>query len=390
MKRIYLSLILLLLVPYPARATILQSGTFEAVKAENQPEFVEMFRIQIQNIASGEVSVSTDEGNSWQRSGTVIRPVNGVSNAGYTASKWVANGTVAAVAVNAIHIKTDYNFADDKGVIFSIIPRELNKVPVYYNSYTSPDSSIYTDIAAGEGIFGGGFSPYVGNKVFLEKAGKLVEIGTGYVPTIGDTIIIQVLRPKRYPKEVVFENRFGGMVTLMYPGGQEKIIGVVLKPVLGVGRFQGSQYAGVGRIRANHSAVICVSTSPVGETGGFQIIPSAHGMSSEMVLARTMTQWMVVGPPNVTDPSPEGVAPLFQYFINPSYRIDDLDKEDWGDKLLSRFLVDVKIQGDDSWRPMPIYTLDPDLRKPLPNWANRALEKVTSIRILFPVYKDEK
>lgn len=370
-----------------SQATNLHSGTFEAVESENFPEFIEVYRIKVQNIISGEVSVSENKGESWKKLGMVLYPTNRVSNSGYTASKWVKDGTVAAVAVNAIHIKTDYNFADDKGVIFSIVPKNLMKVPEYYNSYVSPNSSIYVDLEAGEGIFGGGYSPYVGNEVMVDEGGKLLPIGKGYVPKVGDTLVVQVLRPRRYPKEVVFENRFGGRVTLLYPEGEGKIIGVVLKPVLGVGRFQGTQYTGVGRIRANHTAVICVSTAPMGKTGGFQIIPAAHGMSREMILARTLTQWMVVGPPKASDPSPEGVAPLYQYFIAPVYSKDDLDKEDWEEKLLSRFLVDIRLEGDDSWRPMPLYILDPDLRKSLPRWANRALEDVTHFRILFPVYK---
>jgi len=91
---------------------------------------------------------------------------------------------------------------------------------------------------------------------------------------------------KKYPSEIEFENRFGGFVTLKYPNGESKVVAQVLKPVEGVGRFGGSLYGNTGRIRANHTGVICIITSPHGQVGGFQILPDNHGMSPEMFNAR--------------------------------------------------------------------------------------------------------
>ena len=52
--------------------------------------------------------------------------------------------------------------------------------------------------------------------------------------------------------------------------------------------------------------------------------------------------------------------------------------------MAERFLVEVKLDGSDAWQPMPIFSIAKN--RPLPNWANNALEKVTAIKILFPVY----
>jgi len=367
------------------------SGTFEAVKEENNPEFTEIYRIRVHNVAAGAIEVSGDKGSVWTKIGSVLYPTSMVSNNGYTASKWIDEGDIAAVAVNAIHVKTDFNFADNKGVIFSLLPIDQKQVPEYYNSYLSPDSSIYTDIKAGTSIFGGEYSPFVGNQVStVDAQGNLSPIGLGFAPTEGDTFVIIVERPVNYPVKVVLENRFGGLITLTYADGTEKIIGTVLRPVVGVGRFLGTKYCETGRIRANHPGVLDLSTSPYGEIGGFQIIPAAHGMSEEMLTARVLTQWMVVGPFSATDPSPEGVAPLFKYFIHPRYVPADVSDPDWDKKALERFLVDVKFKDEDVWSPMPIIALDPDLRKPLPYWANKALQKVTHFRILFPVFLAEE
>ncbi len=392
MRNIFNILIMLILfssVTAVSEATILKSGTYEVVAEENAPEFVESARIKIKNERDGRIEVSTNEGDTWTEVGRVVYPCNLVSNQGYTASKWVPDGPVAATAVNAIHIKTDYNFADEKGVLWSILPKDMLKPPTYYNSYLSPDSSIYTDIPAGKAIFGGHFAPLVGNQVStMDADGNLYPIGLGYVPKLEETYVIVIQRPKRTPKEVIFENRFGGLVTLIYPDGEEKLIGEVLKPVVGVGRFSGTKYSDTGRIRANHTAVIDISTSPIGKVGGFQIIPAAHGMSDEMLFARTLTQWMVVGPVSALDPSPEGVAPLYKYFVRPAYDPDDIDAPDWKARLLDRFLVQVKYVEEEKWQPMPEITLDPDLRKSLPDWAFKALKNVSHVRIMFPVYEE--
>ncbi len=345
---------------------------------------MEMYRIRISNAAGGSIEVSENKGQTWKTLGHVILPAKMVSNQGYTASKWIDDGDVAATAVNAIHIKTDYNSIDDKGVIFNILPKEDYSADPKMR--TSQEATIYTDINAGHGIFGGGYSPFVGNTVSTsDSSGNLYPLKTGYIPRIGDVILINVERPARYPKEIIFENRFGGLITIKYIDGEQRYIGQVLRPIEGVGRFLGSEYADVGRIRANHAGVICIATSPLGLIGGFQIIPSGHGMSKEMITARTLTQWMVIGPLNALDQSFEGMAPFFKYYLQPRYSEDDIEKPDWEKRLLERFLVEVKYKGKEGWEMMPVYHMS--LNKQLPRWANTAMEDVSHIRILFPVYQ---
>ena len=307
---------------------------------------------------------------------------------GYTAARWVGDGKVAATAVNAIHIKTSTE-ADGGGVIFSVLPKEFLKKPKVYKSYLSPDSSIYTDIPAGEGIFGGGYAPFVGNVVMVSQLARpVVAIPKGYVPQISDKIYVMVDRPVDYPKEMIFENKFGGKITTVYFNGEEKVSGQVLRPVVGVGRFDGTKYASVGRIRANHAGVIDISTSSLGKIGGFQIVPAQHG--SGMQYARENTQWMVVGPADVADPSLEGRAPFFKFFIKPAYGESDLESEDWDKMLLDRFLVEVKVKDKDKvkegWQPMPDYEFNEyNLVGEVPDWANSALAGITHFRIMFPI-----
>lgn len=348
---------------------------------ENNPRFEELYRIKIWNLPGGTVEVSSDEGKNWEPVGKVVYPTVRTNSESYAASRWVPDGKVAATAVNAIHVKVSTEATTGSGVTFSILPKEFLKPPSNYKSYLSPDSSIYTDIPAGEGVFGGGFSPFVGNIVMLSRPGyQVVPWPKGYPPQIGDKIYIIVDRPVDYPREITFENRFGGKVTLTYFSGDEKLIGEVLRPVVGIGRFDGTRYASVGRIRANHAGVIDVSTSNLGRIGGFQIVPAQHG--SDIGYVRTATQWMVIG----ADRSLEGKAPFFKYFIKPAYGKDDLEAEDWDKKLLDRFLVEVKLKGSSQWQPMPVWEFEEfDLSGDLPDWANTVFEKVSHFRFLFPV-----
>ena len=351
-----------------------------------RPDRVEIYRLRIVNDANGEISGSRDGGKSWVALGHVLAYTEKATDQGYTASKWAPHSAIAATAVNAIHICTGYNAKDDKGVVFSILPKEMStEAGKKLQSFYSEDGSIYTDIPGGTGLFGGHWSPILSNPVFLQQAdGTLAPIPEKGALHKGDILIIRVLRPTNYPKAIVFENRFGGFVTLINWDDSEKLIGQVLKPVAGVGRFWGTQYADVGRLRANHNGVIDISVSPFGQVGGIQIIPRAHAMSPEMTRTRTFTQWMVVGPLDARDPSWEGVAPLFRDYMCPSWSADDLTSPDWKTRMATRFLIDVRMKNG-PWQPIPSFSMDPDLNKPLPDFANTALVDMTHLRILFPV-----
>jgi len=349
-------------------------GPTDVVAAENQPETIELFRVRFENKPEGKIETNLDAGAvGWRQIGKVLLPAGAVSGNGYTASSWAPEGRIAATAVNAVHIKV--RLEKERGVLMSFLPKEFYEPPKNYSSYYQRNSSIITDMKAGTLFFGGRESPLIGNKVLVSRGGEeAAPLPLGYVPAEGDVLTVVVERPKRYPSEIEFENRFGGFVTVRYPDGESKVVAQVFKPVAGVGRFTGSAHTGVGRIRANHTGVICVSTSPLGEIGGFQIIPDNHAMSAEMFNARLLTQWMVIGPPSVFDPSLEGVAPFFRYFIRPVYLSN---REPGGksiDELLEQFIVQARINNGD-WERMPSVS----------GRADDALKDVTHVRILFPI-----
>jgi len=216
----------------------------------------ELFRIRLVNDRDGPISVSRDQGHSWRTLGRVLRYTTHVNRRAYTASKWVPAGRVAATAVNAIHVNAGYNLDDDRGIVFSILPRQFLSPPTDYDSFLSPDSSVYTDLSAGDTIFGGGYAPLVGSGVHLElSSGELVPLWDGYVPHRGDILVIILARPEPYPVAVVFENCEGGSVAIHYADGAEQHLGWVIRPVRGIGRFAGSRYAAIGTSAASRPRV---------------------------------------------------------------------------------------------------------------------------------------
>lgn len=326
--------------------------------------------------------------------GHVLVPTTKTNPKGYNASKYGPPGTVVATAVNAIHLKAGQNTSipsekEGRGIIWTLSPAAEDKAgEISLQSEVSPGSAVYTDIPGGTGIFGGVFTPFVGNPIALDndENNQLAPLPENYTPAIGDVWTITIMRPLRYPREIVFQNRFGGLITIQYRGEKPRVIGQVLRPVLGVGRSVGSYFAGVGRLRANHNGVIDISTSPRGKIGSFQIVPADHAMSTETHYIRELTQWMVIGPVNALDPSWEGVAPLYSDFLRPRY-----DENDWNydvmDGLLGRFRFEVLKRGKTDWEPMPEFYMEPGAA--LPKWAGTALEDVTAIRIVFPFTFDE-
>lgn len=390
MKRLLIILFAIFAIGAKAQATTPGHGPSPEIMPEASAPTIEIGRVRLQNIKNGVIEGSRDAGATWTPIGHILQPVIKVNRRGYNASKYGPIGTVVATAVNAIHLKAGENAAENRGVIWSLAPKaETEAGRNSLQSEVSPQSAAFTDIPGGSGLFGGPFTPFVGNPIFLDndRNNQLQPLPTNYVPKLGDSWVIEVRRPRRYPREIVFENRFGGLITLQYRGEEPKVVGQVLRPVQGVGRFVGSYFSEVGRLRANHNGVIDISTSPRGAVGSFQIVPANHAMSNETHYIRELTQWMVIGPVSALDPSWEGTGPFFSGFLRPRYDANDINDPDPIEGLAGRFYFDVQKIGKTSFEPMPTFWMLPN--KPLPSWAATALSDVAKVRIVFPFVWDD-
>ncbi|MBF0543559.1 MAG: hypothetical protein HQM08_03955 [Candidatus Riflebacteria bacterium] len=282
---------------------------------------MEEFRVAIENRENGTISVSRDLGKTWLPIGLVIRPNNGqtkeTDGEGFTAANWAPDGSIAATAVNAIHVKV--NQGEKYAVLFTIQPKEfLEKTSEEVKSYFSSPTSIFSDIPAGKLLFGAEYSPRVGNPVFVKREGKEVRIFPDFKPMLGDVIIIPSICPEIELKELRFENRKGGFIFASFNDGSAKTMGVVEKPVGAVGRFGGSQYAERGKVRANHPGVLCIATSKQGLQGGFQIVPIVHAKEPCLdYIWSDVPAWMIIKPLFPAFQHLEGCPPIFSGSIQP-------------------------------------------------------------------------
>jgi hypothetical protein len=387
----------------------------------------EDLRLEITNQPGAPVRASRDGGRIWLEIARVVSGCGKVNPAGFRASSWAPPSSVAATAANAIHLKIANDPRTGRAAIFSLIPRGQ------IEGDAELQAAIMLDTGPGLGVFGG-LGPTVGSPVYLWTAEKWQSLPADYHPKLGDRLLIVRMVPDRPLRYLDFENVFGGRITATYADGTREIIGHVLEPVTGIGRFEGTQDADCGRLRANHPGVLDVSTAPHGMIGGFQIIPWDHANDAEMSYVRTNHQWMVVGPVNMTEGSEEARAPLFFGSLYPSWRPDDLDAVDWCDALLSRCLVLCQRAGvaqasqpasdgvapasqlaSDDWHPTDLsdnWELLPEIAfskqapvhgprpkdgklwlihepasiyEPLPPAASRCLEDITAFRISLPL-----
>ncbi len=227
---------------------------------------------------------------------------------GYSASAWGEPGCVSATAVNALHLLLAVE--KERGRTLSVLPLET------IAPAAGADAGLVVDAPAGRGLFGA-WAPPVGTPVFVRQADgserALSEIGQSapHIPQKGDTLVFDVSIIET-PYFVEIENRPGGRVVAWSQRDGAALLGRVIHALGGVGRFEGTLFQDSGRLRANHPGVVDISTSPVGQIGGFQIIPWDHALASkEMQGAWDMTQWLIIAPADGKSHL-GGTAPLFK------------------------------------------------------------------------------
>jgi hypothetical protein len=267
-----------------------------------QPQ--EIFRLEIPAEPGAQVRAVRPDGTVWNL-GKVLRIPESTRYPAYTASAWAVPGTVAATAVNAIHLSISVE--NGKGRIISLVPAET------IAPAAGVSASFVVDCPAGTALFGG-WAPIVGSPVQVHCADGTVRPLSSGIPEQGDMLEISVTEDPDAPYMIDFENRTGGAVRAYWNGGS-RVIARVVHPVSGSGRFAGTKYQRRSALRANHCGVICISTSDVGSIGGFQIIPYEHAFSKEMRSAWDKTQWMIIR--STDGEKMTGRAPLFSGLFTP-------------------------------------------------------------------------
>ena len=320
----------------------------------------EIFEIHLPFERGAEVRAVLPDGRTWTL-GHVLELPERTRWPSYTASAWGTPGTVTASAVNAAHILIGVE--DGQGRTMSVLPRET------IAPAAGPGAAIVLDCRAGESFFGA-WAPPAGAEITV-KSGSETHPLHEKLPEEGDILIFKVSE-RDAPYMVDFENRPGGRV-VAYSRSSADVIARVIRPLGGVGRFEGTLYQWGSRVRANHSGVIDVSTSDYGIIGGFQIIPWDHAISSaEMQGVWGATQWMVIGP---TDGASDmgGTEPLFAGGLVPGPSRGERLWDVWS-TYGRRSLVTARLDGGE-WTTLPAVS----------GLAPEALKSITHLRIYFPI-----
>jgi len=314
------------------------------------------YRIVLEAFPGGDITVHSERAGVI-RLGKVLSVPSSTRWPAFTASRWGNPGTVVATAVNALHILVDIE--KGRGRTVSILPKET------FAPASGETAFFLTDIPPGRGIFGA-WAPTVGSRVIWRKAGNHPGEKTTSIQAFQSFEIL--VTPEETPYYVEIENRPGGRITA-WTGSGPIVLGRVARPVAGCGRFGGTQFQEVGRIRANHPGVIDVSTSREGFVGGFQILPLEHAESPEMSSAWKLSQWLVAAP------KPGGFVgrkPLFSSGFVPGPSKEEKLWDVWS-TYGRRSLVLARILGG-PWQWMPEATGRNDT----------ALKDITHLRLYFP------
>jgi hypothetical protein len=251
---------------------------------------------------------------------------------GFTASKYGLGGQVIATAANAHHIQVSVE--NGEGRTISIIPAGT------FVAASGLDTSFVIEGVGGAGLWGK-YAPYVSSPVYIvNPAGVPVLFNNINLFKFASALEIRVYRPASAIDYIEIENKPGGLAWHHDSNGDHQFA-VVESGVGGTGRFEGTLYQGLGKVRANHPGVICVSTTERGDIGGFQIVPLSHTYSKEMQKTRGMSQYIVLRGLDFEDLT--GQAPFFRGHIRPG----DADDEDYNTGV-----VKCRIGGE--WRDMPL------------------------------------
>jgi hypothetical protein len=338
---------------------------------------IESHRIRVQNVVGGAISVSTDQGRTWNIVGRVTAPATD-SLMGYLASGYSQPGTVSATAIHGIRIRVG-GLGSAYPKLINILPAEFAQTPELFGGHISGVSGIYTNIPAGTAIFRN-LAPEAGDAVTVNYNGQEDEpLPTDYRPNIGDVFTIVATRPANALREVDIENVKDGAVTVVYQDGTQQNLCYVVKPVTGVGRFDGTSYTGVGAVNTNHGGVITVSTAPISSSplfegdgaerrGGFQIEPAYHNSQTDEVGAPMILVVGHKGQKRSVDQ--EGQPPLFHGYIDLDWDESDPDHS-WIAQIKSK-------SGGDTWQPM----------RKLIGLQPLALADVTNIRLIHKLQND--
>ena len=319
--------------------------------ANTEEQGQKLFTIRLPLTVGEQVLVIAPDGGQLEMGKMRVLPMKS-KYPGFTASRYGEGAQVIASASNAHHIQLSVE--NGKGRTISVLPTET------YVATSGMGSSFIIEGAGGFGLWGE-FAPFVGSPVFIVYSNKnRVPFTDAAMLSEGEAVEIDVYAPRESVDYIEIENREGGSAWYRDAAGKDHPFATVESEVRGTGRFSGTLYQGQSMVRANHPGVICISTTPRGDIGGFQIIPLTHTYSKEMQSARHMGQYLVLRGIDFEDLT--GRFPFFRGGVRPG---DERNTTSNVGKVLC------KIKGN--WYPLPLMS----------EWTEESLTHIEAIRIFL-------
>jgi len=308
----------------------------------------ETHRIRIGNRKGGAIEVSLDGGQNWVTVGRVTKPAAD-TGAAFAGLAGAAPGSVAAVSLDGITVRTDRAPAagTPKQRIFRLLPAVR----------VASAAGIVTDLPRGHAIFGS-LAPPLGSEVRLENRVPAGRGGTrplpgGWVPQIGDHLVVLATVPASAPAMLVFENRAGGRVLSVSPSGDERVVGQVRRPLRGVARYPATAGTACGGVVLHHPAAVVVATTPAGagELGGFLIQP-ASAFRRAPPASRVPVQAFRESDPNAEGPGEGSVLVVDRLAASGPVFGVPITLSPTGGSLAGETRVEARLDGG-PWEPLP-------------------------------------
>lgn len=312
-------------------------GLFLRPAAAQAADARELYRVRITNSPNGAIEVSSDRGQSWDALGKVTRAA--VASAPASSVISIApGGSVAGVAADTLLFRLPAAAGQNRTLRLLARGEPAN------------GAAIVTDIPERGSLFRC-LAPPIGSRLLLDRDPQPPQALTpNYSPRIGDRLLIVVSGEYGAdPPSVTIENKAGGEVVLAATGGVPKVLAKVKQPLTGIGRYAGTERAGVGRVVGWTPTAVTVSTAgqlrrpaengqAAEERGGFVIQPA-----EPKLLGATHTPSQLL-----LEAVPEGnTKPPVSRFFGLGAMVSNGDPVD-----LSATQVEVKIDGGD-WEPLP-------------------------------------
>lgn len=244
--------------------------------------------------------------------GQVVQPAKGLELNSYVGNDARAQQVVASSGVAEISLRLFAATAAGQGGFLLLLPAE-RRFAAADGAFEAPlPHAIYTDIPAGQGLFGGAYPLIAGNPVTAYHGLEHAEFDANNTAmTPDDLLIIEVRGPATWPRHMEIPNEPGGRIQLELKNGTEVPCGFVTQALAAELPAAGLTAARPGAIAVSGDTRLAIAC-PAAPSSALEIAPL--GLHIAVGEADSLPRLLIA---SSTGFSPLGQPPLFNGFIYP-------------------------------------------------------------------------